>query len=168
MTIFDTTTSPDVPRYACRAAHIVALLTIPSGLWRLALVIGIPLTNVDPGPLWERVYIVALSLVSEAAALLTLGLVQAWGEVAPRWIPWIGGRRIRPMAAFIPAMTGAAILTVLWSSIFWRLPHGDFFDYFDGYQSFVVVACYLPLLAWGPLLAVVAVAYLRRRTTSTR
>lgn len=151
-----------VPRWAHRAAHTVPLLTLPSGLWRIALVIGVPLTNVDPGPFWERVYIVALSLVAEGAALLTLGLVQPWGEVAPRWIPWLGGRRIRPMAAFTAAMAGATILTVLWTMIFWRLPRGDFFDYFDGYQAVVVVACYLPLLAWGPLLAVVAVAYLRR------
>jgi hypothetical protein len=167
MTTLATTTTLEVPRWTRRAAHIVPLLTLPSGLWRIALVIGLPLTTVDPGPFWERVYIVSLSLVSEAAALLTLGLVQPWGEVAPRWIPWIGGRRIRPGAAFTAAMTGAVILTVLWGTVFWMMPGSDFYDYFTGPQGVIVTACYLPLLAWGPLLAVVAVAYLRRRRRTT-
>lgn len=167
MTTLDTTASPEVPQWTRRAAHIVPFLTLPSGLWRIALVIGLPLTNVDPGPFWERVYIVCLSLVSEAAALMALGLVQPWGEVAPRWIPWIGGRRIRPAAAFAAAITGATILTVLWAAVFWLLPRGDFYDYFDPIQSVIVTACYLPLLAWGPLLAVVAVAYLRRHRRHT-
>ncbi|WP_375000439.1 hypothetical protein [Aeromicrobium sp. CTD01-1L150] len=165
MTAHDVLRRTDVPAWARRAAHTVPLLTLPSGLWRIALVLGLPLTNADPGPFWERVYIVMLSLVAEGAALLTLGLVQRWGEVAPRWIPWIGGRRVPPMAAFVPAMGGAAVLTALWTGIFWRVPGGDFYRYFDGFQAVVVTACYLPLLAWGPLLAVVAVSYLRRRTT---
>ena len=152
---------------ARRAAHIVPLLTLPSGLWRIALVMGLPITSVDADPLWQRVYIVSLSLVAEGAALMTLGLVKPWGEVVPRWIPWIAGRRVRPMAAFAAAMTGATILTIRWTSTFWRMPSSEFYDYFDGFQAVLVTACYLPLLAWGPLLAVVAVAYLRRRRAAT-
>jgi hypothetical protein len=103
-------------------------------------------------------------VVSEAAALLPLGLVQPWGEVVPRWIPFIGGRPVRPMAAVVPSMTGAAILTVLWASTFWNIPRHDFFSYFDDpFQKVLVTACYVPLLAWGPLLAIVAIAYHRRR-----
>jgi hypothetical protein len=163
MTTLDEITSSEAPRWVDRIAHTVPLLTLPSGLWRIALVSGVPLTNVDPGSFWTRVYIVSLSLVSEGAALMTLGLVRPWGEVTPRWLPWIGGRRIHPMAAVTPALTGATILTVLWTTVFWKLPRGDFFDYFNGFQSVVVTACYTPLLAWGPLLAIVAIAYHRRR-----
>jgi hypothetical protein len=144
-------------------AHFVPFLTLPSGLWRIALVIGLPVTNGDLGGFWQRLYIVSLSLVSEGAALMTLGLVERWGEVVPRWIPLIGGRSVRPMAAFVAAMTGATILTALWTSVFWTMPRGHFYDYFNGPQGVIVTACYLPLLLWGPLLAVVAVAYLRRR-----
>ncbi|MFI0710782.1 hypothetical protein ACH4SK_09030 [Streptomyces inhibens] len=32
-----------------------------------------------------------------------------------------------------------------------------------GGSAVLMTACYLPLLAWGPLLAVVTVAYYRRR-----
>lgn len=118
------------------------------------------------GGFGPTVYIVSLTLVSEGAALMTLGLVRPWGEVVPAWIPWIGGRRVRPMAAFAAAMTGAAVLTWLWGWIFLSLSDSDFYDYFNGPQSVVVTACYLPLLAWGPLLAVVALAYLHRHRSA--
>lgn len=163
MTALDTTPTRAIPQRIRRLAHIVPLLTLPSGLWRIALVVGLPLTNAEVGGFWMRLYIVSLSLVSEGAALMTLGLVQPWGEVAPRWIPWIGGRRVRPLAAFIPAMTGAMFLTALWSWVFWGIAGNEFYDYFNGPQGVLVTACYLPLLLWGPLLGVVAVAYLRRR-----
>jgi len=162
MTVLDTRPRAASPRIH-RIAHLVPLLTLPSGLWRIALVIGLPMTNAEVGGFWMRVYIVSLSLVSEGAALLTLGLVQPWGEVAPRWIPLIGGRRVRPLAAFIPAITGATILTALWTWVFWGMAGSEFYDYFNGPQAVVVTIAYLPLLLWGPLLGVVAVAYLRRR-----
>lgn len=163
MTTLDTTPALNVSARIRRIAHLVPLLTLPSGLWRIALVIGLPVAEVDTGGFWVKVYIVSLSVVSEGAALMTLGLVQPWGEIAPRWIPVIGGRPIRPLAAFIPAMTGAMTLTALWTWAFWGMAGSDFYTYFDDPQGVIVTLCYLPLLAWGPLLAVVAVAYLRRR-----
>lgn len=36
-------------------------------------------------------------------AVLTLGLVQRWGEVFPRWILGLGGKRVPPLLAEIPA-----------------------------------------------------------------
>jgi hypothetical protein len=33
--------------------------------------------------------------VAVGGAILTLGLVQRWGEIFPRWIPRLGGRRSR-------------------------------------------------------------------------
>ena len=145
-------------------AHVVALLTLPSGLWRIALVLGVPLMAAEPVPLGEKVGIVMLSVLLEGLALLTLGLVQPWGEVCPRWLPLIGGRRVPPLAATIPALTGAVALTLLWTLTFLNTTRVDFFSHFDAVQTVIVVACYLPLLAWGPLLAVVALDYHRRRT----
>lgn len=148
-------------------AHAVPLLVLPSAIWRIAFVSGAPVASMPVGGLLEHVYVVSLVLVSEAAALLTLGLVQPWGEVAPRWIPLIGGRPVRPMAAFVPAMAGAAALVIVWAWVFWGMATTDFYDHFDSAaQRILVTACYLPLLAWGPLLAVVAVAYRRRRAAT--
>jgi hypothetical protein len=157
-------TERPVPRWAVRAAHLVPLLVLPSALWRLALLAGLPLANVSIHEAWEYVYIVSLVLVCEGAALLTLGLVQPWGEVAPRWIPLIGGRPVRPWAAFTAAMAGATTLTVLWLWVFWGMATTEFYDHFDSTaQRVLLTACYVPLLAWGPLLAAVAVAYRQRR-----
>ncbi|MFI1680909.1 hypothetical protein [Streptomyces sp. NPDC020607] len=38
------------------------------------------------------------------------GLVREWGEVVPAWVPVLGGRRVRPLAAVVPALLGAAAL----------------------------------------------------------
>ncbi len=63
-------------------------------LWRTAMALGVPV-GVDESyrsahygfPGWGTAYVVGLTLVLTALALLTLGLVRAWGEVVPRWFP---------------------------------------------------------------------------------
>ena len=44
-------------------------------------------------------------------ALLTLGLVQRWGEVYPRWIPYLRGKPVRPRTAIVPASLVAILIT---------------------------------------------------------
>ena len=87
-------------RWAVVAAHLAPLLTLPSFLWRFGLVLGASMGVVmDGAPMtvegWEYAYVIGLALVSEATALLTIGLVRPWGERAPAWMPLIGGRRVR-------------------------------------------------------------------------
>ncbi|MEO3751238.1 hypothetical protein [Streptomyces sp. B6B3] len=154
-----------VSRTARRLAHLVPLLVLPSALWRVALVAGLPVAAGDlgePPGLGERVYIVGLSLVTEGLALLTQGLVRPWGEVVPRWIPLVGGRRVPPLAAVLPAVSGAVALTAIWTFAMWRFFLDPTFIGGLGHQWLLAV-CYLPLLAWGPVLLLVAVAYYRRR-----
>ncbi len=157
-----------VPRWATTAAHLVALCALPSGLWRIPLAFGFSMGMLETGGAevhmhgWESLYVIGLSVVLEGLALLTLGLVRPWGERAPRWIPLLGGRRLRPMAVVVPALAGAFALTWIWiyaiSGFFTR----DVAFTHDGWQALIVVA-YMPLLAWGPLLAAVTIAYWRRR-----
>lgn len=162
--------APGVTLGARRLAHLLALITLPSGLWRIALVIGLPVANTAIVlPLSERIQIVGLSLVAEALALLSLGLVQRWGEVVPGWLPLIGGRPIHRLAATIPAALGATALTGIWTFAVVNVltgTTGGGLDYFfpTVMQKVVLLVCYVPLLAWGPLLAVLTVAYFRRRT----
>ncbi len=159
----------DVPTWVLRAAHAVPLVTLPSGLWRLALAAHLPVMDAPPASVSLQVYVVCLTMVTEGLALLTLGLVQPWGEVVPSWIPVLGGRRVPPMAAVLPAAVGATALTLMWPVADARMFAGDFFDYFHSpVQRVVVTACYLPLVAWGPLLGAVTVAYHRRRTSPSR
>ena len=168
-------TAAPVPRWIDRLAHLVPLATLPSGVWRLALGFGVPIGFTGPmadrygGPGWITPYVIVLSLLSEGLALLTLGLVRPWGEVVPRWIPFLGGRRIPTFAAAVPAALGAAAL--MWLSVVvvngWNGPAAGDPDapyYPHGFAAAVMTACYAPMLAWGPLLAVVTVAYCVRRT----
>lgn len=156
--------------WAVRAAHLAALTALPSCVWRLALAAGFDLGY---HPAWiadnatslgDRTYLVALSLLTEILALLTLGLVRPWGEVLPSWLPLLGGRRVPPMSAVVPATVGAVGLVLLWSLnplMFTDLFH-DPLEPQGGWQL-LMAAVYLPLVLWGPLLGAVTWAYHRRR-----
>jgi hypothetical protein len=161
-----------VPAWADIAAHIVPWTTVPSGVWRLALGVGIPvgfsgeLAELYAAPGWITPYVIVLSLLAEGLAYLTLGLVKPWGERVPYWVPRLGGRRIPTLAAVIPAGLGAAAITLInWTSaLYWFGPenNGDP-EAPHGLAGFLMTAAYAPLLLWGPLLGAVTVAYYLRR-----
>ncbi|MQY34304.1 hypothetical protein SRB17_22700 [Streptomyces sp. RB17] len=77
-------------------------------------------------------------------------------------------------AAVAPAGLGATALTLLWTVLTFtmvvsgrtvtgdRLP-ADFPTRVGGWQALSRYVCYTPLLLWGPLPAVLTVAYARRR-----
>lgn len=153
------------PRWAVRAAHLTALVVLPSGLWRIALVLGHPAGYTEAGfepfaTADAKVWMLALSVAGELVALLTIGLVRPWGETVPHWIPWIGGRRVRPMAAVVPAALGAAALTLIWGTVplWWTYPHEEM----TATGNLVVGILYQPLFLWGPLMAAVTFSYHRR------
>ncbi|MFE2974429.1 hypothetical protein [Streptomyces sp. NPDC059258] len=164
---------PPPPRWAVRAAHVVAWSTVPSGVWRIALVLGVPVGVMEreeflaafPGdsPLIALAYVLLIGAVAEAASYLTLGLVRPWGEVVPRWIPFLGGHPVNPRLAVLAASLGALAVTFLWWVLFFggllTAPSPD-----PGVSAGEVffVASYAPLLLWGPLLAAVTWSYSRR------
>lgn len=145
---------------------------MPSGLWRVALALGFGLGWSDAwladaaGDWTGRAYLIALALVAEAFALLTLGLVQPWGEVLPRWVPVLGGRRIPPAAAIVPAALGSLALMAMWTGApLMFTSRYEVAEQPDGNWKLLMAGCYLPLMFWGPLLAAVTWAYYRRRCT---
>jgi hypothetical protein len=155
-----------VPRWADRAAHLVSLVVLPSGLWRLGLAAGLSMGLGDADtaglPGTQSLYIVALSVVSEGVALLTLGLVKPWGERVPAWIPWIGGRRIAPQPVVAVAAGGAVALQLIVAFAF-RHPGVPGLHFSSPAWEALFYACYAPLLLWAPLTGAVTVAYARRR-----
>ncbi|TDB95097.1 hypothetical protein [Actinomadura sp. 7K534] len=179
---------PGVPRWARIAALAVPLVVLPSGLWRVAVfTLHLPIAegvlmegdvNGDlPGWFPMELYVVLLSVLSEAVAFTAVGLIARWGEVFPRWMPGLRGRRVPVSAAVVPAAAGAAFLTVLWTAAVGNfllfqetmqgrpLPEGFPLN-FDDWKGVIGVVSYVPLVAWGPLLAAVTYAYYRRRTRS--
>ncbi|MFE6780362.1 hypothetical protein [Streptomyces sp. NPDC057702] len=167
-------TARPTPRWAVRLAYALPLLLLPSCLWRLPFAWHFEMGQIQEGgmpPAWISVpYVLALSALSELTAILTIGLVRGWGEVTPAWLPWIGGRRVRPLAAVVPALVGGAILTALFTS----LPLGDgrqltVYGVIDGvgyshdaWRTLAAV-CIAPTAVWGPITIVLALAYHRRR-----
>ena len=160
---------PPPPRWARRAATLAVLTTLPSGLWRVAMAVGIPVGASDqirsdrygfPG--WGTVYVFGLTFLLVGLASLTLGLVQQWGEILPRWIPLVGGKPVPPLAAVIPAGAGAIALTVLWVSTMANIEPIWAYYGLEGAERVLMMVCYTPLLLWGPLLAAVTISYHRR------
>lgn len=161
---------PGTPRWAVVAAYAAVLSVVPSGLWRTAVGLGVPLgwsrahlrlEHIPGGGTW---YVLSLTFLSVGAALLTLGLIHGWGEIVPSWVPLLGGRRIPVLVAVVPAIAGAVIVSVLavisvlnWDRVsgFADRPHSGFAVFMD--------VCYAPAALWGPLLIAVTVAYWVRR-----
>ncbi|MGW3044587.1 hypothetical protein ACWC9T_32120 [Kitasatospora sp. NPDC001159] len=172
-----------VPRWARIAARAVPFTVLPSCAWRIVTcTFHVPLdgdTVQDSGnlPWWLplELYVIVLSVVSELLAFTVFSLISRWGEVFPRWLPLLRGRRVPVSAAVIPASLGAAALTAITVLVTVMVSTGrtiqgrplhDGIPVFSGdWHTVVLVACYGPLLLWGPLLAAVTVAYWRRRTS---
>ncbi len=64
------------------------------------------------------------------------------------------------MAAVVPA--GAGALTFLWLSAMSNVEEVWAVYGLDGGERALMMACYAPLLLWGPLLAALTVSYHRR------
>jgi hypothetical protein len=173
-------TARGAPRWAVLAAYATTLTVLPSCVWRIAAVnLHAPLLDRSATPpahhgavlftgLW---YVVALSVVSEALAYLTVGLVSEWGEVVPRRLPGLGGRRVPARAVTVTAGLGATALTLIFPYALVMVSMGRMIDgtrgtgvIVHGRQAVVFAAAYAPLAAWGPLLGAVTVHYHRRRT----
>lgn len=159
----------EAPRWATRLAHTIPLFVLPSGLWRLAAALGFPMGQLDDtGHLislrgWTAVYVALISLLSEAAALTALGLVQPLGEEVPRWVPRLGGRSVRPQTVVVAATLGSVALMLIWTAGFWRVWTGHGPGHMTSTRWIAVfTACYAPLNLWGPSLLVLTGAYRRR------
>ncbi|MFI6524078.1 hypothetical protein [Streptomyces uncialis] len=170
-------TERPVPRWATRLAYALPLLLLPSCLWRLPFALHFDMGQMQEAGMpgyWVSVpYVLGLSVLSEVIAILTIGLVRGWGEVAPAWIPVIGGRRVRPMAAVAPAVLGGLILTLLFTAV----PIGggrnltlygiaESVEYTNTAWQTLATVCVTPIAAWGPITIALAIAYYRRRVSA--
>ncbi|AEG42887.1 regulatory protein LuxR [Isoptericola variabilis] len=99
------------PAAAARWGRVAALVAaaIPAfyGVTRLAWALGIPLgmARVDEEGFTgiELIGPIGLGTFSLVGAVLTLGLFQRWGEVFPRWMVGLAGRRVPVGLAVVPA-----------------------------------------------------------------
>ncbi|MEU5069576.1 hypothetical protein ACFY7Y_37690 [Streptomyces virginiae] len=161
-------TERPVPRWALRFAKALPFVVLPHCLWRLPFAFDFSMGTVDPSappmPWWAPAYVFGLSVLTEALALLCTGLVSGWGEVVPRWVPFIGGRRVAPLVAVIPAVLGGLALVAMfglfplaWAGV---LPE---VGYSNGWWMALARVCVTPAMLWGPIVLALAWAYYRRR-----
>ncbi|MFI7106944.1 hypothetical protein ACIBK9_11590 [Nonomuraea sp. NPDC050227] len=162
-------TAQPASRWALRTAYALPWLLLPTCLWRLPFAFHFDMGQLDDAPvspLWISIpYVFGLSVLTELAALLSIGLVRGWGEVLPSWIPVIGGRRVPPMAAVVPAVAGGLLLTAVsvWMALSWVGVAGSV-AYENGWWQALAMVSITPTALWGPIMLALACAYhLRRR-----
>ncbi|SHG44221.1 hypothetical protein [Streptoalloteichus hindustanus] len=160
--------STSAPRWAVWAAYAVPLCVLPSAGWRAGEVFSGEVSFRDEG--W---YLLLLSAVTMGFAMLTPGLVHRWGERVPKWVPGLGGRAIPVRSAVVPAVVGASLIIALclYGVLNWMFHLVDRAPVLIGPDDVArqppgweVGVLYLPALAWGPLVLVLALHYRRRRS----
>ena len=158
-------TSPEsAARWGRWATWTAAVIPALYAVTRLAWVAGIPLgisdsfldTLRDTGGLAAAAGLGGFAVVG---SILTLGLIQYWGEVFPRWMIGLAGRRVPINLAFVPAMAVAVLAT---SAGLGFLSTPALLDMTGGWNFASLPVLLWPL--WGVALGAAAVAYrLRRR-----
>lgn len=161
-----------VARWARLCVGVAVVIPVGYAITRYAWALGIPLgvrqqllDELGDG-VWAGA---ALATLAVGGAVLTLGLVQRWGEVFPRWTMRLRGRPVPVWLAVVPATAVSVVVASagLMFVRFWAL--GEIGESFPGVEA--DVAGWLPEMfwpLWGAALAAAAYAYrLRRRGTCT-
>lgn len=136
---------------------------------RFAWLVGIPLGVSEEflrelhadGAVWAGAGLAAFAVVG---AILTLGLVQRWGERFPGWMVGLAGRRVPVMLAVVPASLVAVVVAAA-SLGFFATPH--FLRMMGQLDAAAAPMLLWPL--WSVALAAATLAYyLRRRGACAR
>lgn len=159
-------TNPEVAvRWGKWAVGIAVVVPCLYAVTRLAWAFGIPLgiderlldaAAAESGGIIGAAF--GLGTVALCGAILTLGLVQRWGEVFPRWIPFIGGTPVPLALVIVPAGLMSVLITGA-GLTFVRL------TLTGRYRLDTDWAMSGPMLlwpAWGVALATATVAYFHR------
>jgi hypothetical protein len=110
------TTPSAAARWGRWAVYVAVVIPVLYALTRWAWALGIPLgiseeflrEGQEIGLWWAGA---SLATIAMGGAILTLGLVQRWGEVFPRWIPFLRGRRVPIWFAVVPASLVSVLVT---------------------------------------------------------
>jgi hypothetical protein len=150
------------------AAYLSMVVPVIYGVTRYAWALGIPLgmtqeywrQGQERGMWTSGLFLATFGLVG---AVLTLGLVQRWGEVFPRWMVGLAGRRVPMWLAVVPATLVSVLLIVGGVSI------GSGFGYLSDASAateqsvWIVVGPAMLFPLWGVALAVATLGYYFRR-----
>jgi len=154
--------SSSAKRWGRWATYIAILAPAYYDITRIAWLFGIPLGITEElfqslqnsGAVWAGA---GLALVSITGAILTHGLIKPWGEIFPRWFPFLAGKRVPGALAVIPAGLVSILLTVTGIQVVFEVfLSGDF-------QNWGATTPLLLLPIWGIALGVATLFYFNRR-----
>ncbi|MCQ6564027.1 hypothetical protein [Paenibacillus mendelii] len=161
-------------RWGKLITYIAVLAPLPYAITRYAWALGIPL-GVDrsflqdfssENPIHHIIEWIFGSLCI-AGGLLTLGLIQKWGERFPYWFPFIGGKRVPVLLAVIPAtcvaiaVTSAGfVFTSSFIAVEFHLVSADNILLSQKWGAFGPMLFWIP---WGIALGLATIAYYLRR-----
>ena len=135
-------TERPVPVWALRLAHAIPWMVLPVCVWRLPFAVNFQMGQIEDRvfpSLWIGIpYVFGLSLLTETAAWLCIGLVRRWGEVIPTRFP------------VVLSLTGI-IGSVEYENMWWAA---------------LATTCLLVQAPWGPSVLALTFAYYVRRRTS--
>ena len=164
-------TSPDkAARWGRIAVYVSLVVPVFYALTRYAYVLGIPLgiseeflrRGQENGMWTSGLFLATFGLVG---AVLTLGLVQRWGEVFPRWMIGLAGRRVPIALAVVPASLVSVLLIVggfaMWSGLAQTVAQSVAGD--AGAIDTLGIATTALFPVWGAALAVATLGYYYRR-----
>jgi len=169
-------TSPDhAARWGRVAVYVALVVPVLYAVTRYAWVLGIPLgmskeylrQGQESGMWISGLFLANFGLVG---AVLMLGLVQRWGEVFPRWMIGLAGRRVPIALAVVPASLISVLLIVgglgIWSGLDMMVTNlvasgAEGTEVIGGIIFQVGPTLLLPV--WGILLAVATLGYYYRR-----
>jgi hypothetical protein len=160
------------PEHAARwgrtAVYVAMLVPVIYAVTRYAWALGIPLGMSEKylrlgqaNGIWKTgLFLATFGLVGAA---LMLGLVQHWGEIFPRWMMGLAGRRVPIALAVVPASIVSVLLMVggisIWSSYAQMAGQAAA----SGQDMGIVVGPTLLFPVWAVLLAVATLGYYSRR-----
>ncbi|MGW0330968.1 hypothetical protein ACWD0J_03645 [Streptomyces sp. NPDC003011] len=159
-------TSPEsAARWGRKAAYTAVVVPLLYASTRWAWALGYPLGISDE--LWEEgkedhlwIFGAALATMGALGSLLTLGLVRRWGEVFPRWVLGLRGKRVPPALAIVPASLVSVMVTIA-GIMYIRLHLTGSFDNEKDDWGATVPETVWPV--WGIALAAATLAYYFRR-----
>jgi hypothetical protein len=140
---------------------IPAFYALTRWAWAIGIPLGIPedfLREGQANGMWMAA--AALATLAFGGAVLTLGLVQRWGEVFPGWVVFLRGKRVPMALAIIPA-TFVSILVTSAGIMFIRLAVDGSFPFMNGGWGTFLPEMFWPL--WGISLGLATLAYYYRR-----
>lgn len=153
-------------RWGFWATVVAVLCPLPYGLlrmtWLLPNPIGFGADDLDAEP-GIKLFGLGLGLIALASAVATLGLIRPWGEVWPRWIPYLAGRPVSMKAVVIPGASAATLLLVASPSMLSLVWMPDV-----SVGENLVNVLIFPFPIWGAAVGLATAAYYYRRMPALR